>query len=94
MAIDMDLEVVGAVNKIDLPGAEPERVKQEMEDVLGLDGEDILPVSAKTGSGVIDLLEAIVERIPPPGGDPQCALSSLIFDSYFDPTGVLSVMFG
>ncbi len=84
MAIDMDLEIVGAVNKIDLPGAEPERVIHEMEDVLGLDSEEILPISAKTGAGVIDLLEAIVKRIPPPSGDPQSPFQALIFDSYFD----------
>lgn len=84
MAIDMNLEIVGAVNKIDLPGAEPDKVKQEMEDVLGLDSEEILSVSAKTGFGVTDLLEAVVERIPPPGGSPDAPFQALIFDSYFD----------
>ncbi|HWP95541.1 MAG TPA: translation elongation factor 4 [Syntrophomonadaceae bacterium] len=84
LALDMDLEIVGVVNKIDLPGAEPEVVMEEMENVLGLDQADILPISAKTGAGVEDLLEAIVERIPAPKGDREAPLQALIFDSYFD----------
>ncbi|MEN6390277.1 MAG: translation elongation factor 4 [Syntrophomonas sp.] len=84
LAMDLDLEIVGAVNKIDLPGAEPEQVKEEMETVLGLDRNDILSISAKTGAGVIDLLEAVVNHIPPPQGDPQAPFQALIFDSYFD----------
>lgn len=85
MAMDLDLEIIGVVNKIDLPGAEPEVVKQEMENVLGLDQDEVLPISAKLGTGVEDVLEAIVERIPPPSGDREAALKALIFDSYFDP---------
>jgi GTP-binding protein LepA len=85
MAMDLDLEIIGVVNKIDLPGAEPEVVKQEMENVLGLDQDEVLPISAKLGTGVEDVLEAIVERIPPPSGDKEAALKALIFDSYFDP---------
>lgn len=84
MAMDLDLEIIGAVNKIDLPGAEPEVVMQEMENVLGLEQTEVLPISAKLGAGVIDLMEAIVERIPPPGGDEEAPLQALIFDSYFD----------
>lgn len=84
MAMDLDLEIIGAVNKIDLPGAEPEVVMQEMENVLGLEQTEVLPISAKLGTGVIDLMEAIVERIPPPGGDEEAPLQALIFDSYFD----------
>lgn len=84
LAMDLDLEIVGAVNKIDLPGAEPEQVKEEMEAVLGMDREDILSISAKTGTGVIDLLEAVVKHIPPPQGDLDAPFQALIFDSYFD----------
>lgn len=84
LAMDLDLEIVGAVNKIDLPGAEPEQVKEEMEAVLGLDRDDILSISAKTGAGVIDLLEAVVKNIPPPQGDLEAPFQALIFDSYFD----------
>ncbi|MGE5390812.1 MAG: translation elongation factor 4 [Deltaproteobacteria bacterium] len=84
MAMDLNLEIIGAVNKIDLPGAEPEVVMQEMENVLGLDQTEVLPISAKLGTGVIDLMEAIVERIPPPQGDEGAPLQALIFDSYFD----------
>ena len=84
MALDLNLEIVGAVNKIDLPGAEPEKVKQEMEDVLGLDKNDIVAISAKLGLGIEDILEAIVKFIPPPHGDEEGPLQALIFDSYFD----------
>lgn len=71
MAMDMNLEIIGVVNKIDLPGPEPETVKQEMENVLGLDQSEIIPISAKLGIGIEDVLEAIVERIPPPKADLQ-----------------------
>lgn len=84
LAMDLDLEIVGAVNKIDLPGAEPEQVKEEMEAVLGLDRDDVLSISAKTGAGVTDLLEAVVKNIPPPQGDREAPFQALIFDSYFD----------
>jgi len=84
MAMDLDLEIIGVVNKIDLPGADTEMVKEEMENVLGLSGEEILPISAKLGTGVEEVLEAIVAKIPPPTGDSQGELRALIFDSYFD----------
>lgn len=84
MAMDLNLEIVGVVNKIDLPGAEPDRVKQEMEDVLGLDKEEILPISAKLGTGIEDVMEAIVKQVPPPRGDEDGPLQAMIFDSYFD----------
>jgi GTP-binding protein LepA len=84
LAMDLNLEIIGAVNKIDLPGAQPELVKQEMENVLGLDKEDILPISAKLGTGIEEVLEAIVEQIPPPHGDEDGPLQAMIFDSYFD----------
>ncbi len=84
MAMDLNLEIIGVVNKIDLPGAEPEVVKQEMENVLGIDKEEIIPISAKLGTGVEEVLEAIVAHIPPPCGDEEAELKALIFDSYFD----------
>lgn len=85
LAMDQDLEIIGIINKIDLPGAEPEKVKTEMEDVLGIASEEIISISAKTGWGVEDVLEAIVERVPCPQGEEQGPLQALIFDSYFDP---------
>ncbi len=84
MAMDLNLEVIGVVNKIDLPGAEPEMVKQEMEDVLGIDHSEIIPISAKMGLGIEEVLEAIVNKIPAPVGDGEGPLQALIFDSYFD----------
>jgi len=84
MAMDLNLEIIGVVNKIDLPGAEPEVVKQEMEDVIGLDKREIIAISAKLGTGIEDVLEAIVAKIPPPHGDEGAELRALIFDSYFD----------
>lgn len=84
MAMDMNLEIIGVVNKIDLPGAEPEVVKQEMEDVLGLDKQEIISISAKLGMGIEEVLEAIVTKIPAPQGDEEAELRALIFDSYFD----------
>lgn len=92
-AIDQNLEVVPVLNKIDLPAAEPDRVKQEIEDVIGLDATDAIEVSAKTGVGIDDLLEQLVERIPPPKGDPDAPLKALIIDSWFDNyVGVVSLI--
>jgi GTP-binding protein LepA len=85
LALECNLEILPVLNKIDLPSAEPDRVAQEIEDVIGLDAVDALRVSAKTGEGVRDLLERIVARVPPPGGDPAAPLRALIFDSWFDP---------
>ena len=84
MAMDLNLEIIGIANKIDLPGAQLEEVKQEMEDVLGIDKNEILPISAKTGEGVKEVLEAIVKQIPAPQGSVSAPFSALIFDSYFD----------
>ncbi|MDD3852386.1 MAG: translation elongation factor 4, partial [Syntrophomonadaceae bacterium] len=84
MAMDLNLEIVGIVNKIDLPGAEPEVVKDEMENVLGIDRNEIIPISAKMGLGIEEVLEAIVSKIPPPTPVEDESLSALIFDSYFD----------
>ncbi|MBU0655524.1 MAG: translation elongation factor 4 [Gammaproteobacteria bacterium] len=83
-AIDLNLEVVPVLNKIDLPAADPDRVCQEIEDIIGIDATDAVKVSAKTGIGIEDLLEQLVERIPPPQGDPDAPLKALIIDSWFD----------
>jgi len=85
LAIENGLELIPVINKVDLPGAEPERVAQEIADLLGGDPEEALWVSAKTGQGVPEVLEAIVERIPPPEGRRDAPARALIFDSEFDP---------
>ena len=84
LAIDSGLEVVPVINKIDLPSAEPEMVKRELEDGLGLDASEAIVVSAKTGEGVKEVLEAIVKLMPPPQGDPEAPLKALVFDSSYD----------
>ncbi|ARA99030.1 MULTISPECIES: translation elongation factor 4 [Geobacillus] len=85
LAIDNNLEILPVINKIDLPSAEPERVRQEIEDVIGLDASEAVLASAKVGIGVEDILEQIVEKIPAPSGDPDAPLKALIFDSLYDP---------
>ena len=91
MALELDLTVIPVVNKIDLASAEPERVAQELVDVIGFKREEVLFVSAKEGTNVDQLLEAIVERVPPPSGDPDAPLRALIFDSKYDSyKGVLA----
>lgn len=84
LALDNNLEIIPVINKIDLPSAEPERVKQEVEDVIGLDASDACLTSAKAGIGIKDVLEAVVKKVPAPDGDPDAPLQALIFDSYFD----------
>ncbi|HMU26556.1 MAG TPA: translation elongation factor 4 [Solirubrobacterales bacterium] len=84
LAIENGLELIPVLNKVDLPGAEPERVAAEVSDLIGVDPDDILRISAKTGEGVIEVLEAVVDRIPPPEGDPDAPARALIFDSEFD----------
>ena len=92
-AIDQELEVLPVLNKIDLPQAEPERVITEIEDIIGVDAHDAIHVSAKSGLGVEDVLEAIVARIPPPQGDSEAPLQALIIDSWFDSyLGVVSLV--
>ncbi len=92
-AIEQDLEVLPVLNKIDLPQADPERVAAEIEDLIGIDADDILAVSAKTGSGVAHLLEALVGGIPPPKGDPDAPFKALIVDSWFDNyLGIVSLV--
>ena len=92
-AIDQGLEVIPVLNKMDLPQADPEKVKQEIEEIIGLDATDALHVSAKSGLGVPELLEALIERIPAPEGDPEAPFQALIIDSWFDPyQGVISLV--
>ena len=92
-AIDQGLEVLPVLNKIDLPAADPDRVKAEIEDIIGIDAQDAAEVSAKTGAGVPELLDAIVSCIPPPKGDPNTPLQALIIDSWFDNyVGVVSLV--
>ena len=92
-AIEQGLEVVPVINKIDLPSADPDKVAQEIEDIIGIDATDALRVSAKTGEGVPELLESLIRRIPQPKGDPQAPLQALIIDSWFDNyVGVVSLV--
>ncbi|WP_428407039.1 translation elongation factor 4 [Hyphococcus sp.] len=84
-AIDVNLEIVPVLNKIDLPAAEPERVKAQIEDVIGIDASNAIEISAKTGMGVPDVLEAIVTRLPAPKGDASAPLKALLVDSWYDP---------
>jgi GTP-binding protein LepA len=92
-AIEQGLEVLPVINKIDLPSAYPDRVITEIEEIIGIEATDAVLVSAKTGEGVPELLEAIVQRIPPPQGDPQAPLQALIIDSWFDNyVGVVSLV--
>ncbi|UDY35773.1 translation elongation factor 4 [Dermatobacter hominis] len=91
LALENDLEIVAALNKIDLPAADPDTYAEEIENVLGIPAEDILRISAKTGEGVSDLLDAVIDRIPAPEGEADAPLQGLIFDSHFDQyRGVVS----
>ncbi len=92
-AIEQGLEVLPVLNKIDLPQAEPEKVAQEIEDIIGIDTSDIISISAKTGQGVPALLERLIRDIPPPEGDPEAPLQALIIDSWFDNyLGIVSLV--
>ena len=84
LALDNDLEIIPVINKIDLPSADPDHVKREIEDVIGIDASDAILCSAKTGIGIEDVLEAIVERVPAPQGEQEAPLKALVFDSKFD----------
>ncbi len=85
LAVNQDLEIIPVINKIDLPSAEPDRVKEQIEQLVGLDASGAILCSAKAGIGIEDILEAVVHLVPPPKGDPQAPLQALIFDSWFDP---------
>ncbi len=93
LAIENDLEIIPILNKADLPAAEPDRVKEQIEDVIGIDTSDALLISAKTGMGVPDVLEAIVKKMPPPKGDPTAPLKALLVDSWYDAyLGVMTLV--
>lgn len=85
LALDNNLEILPVINKIDLPSADPERVKQEIEDVIGLDASEAVHASAKAGIGIKEILEQVVQKVPAPTGDPDQPLKALIFDSHYDP---------
>jgi GTP-binding protein LepA len=92
-AIDADHEMIPVLNKIDLPAAEPERVEQQIADIVGLDPEGAVRISAKTGEGVVEVLEAIVQRLPPPQGNRDAPLKALLVDSWYDPyLGVITLL--
>ena len=84
LAIDADHEVVTVLNKIDLPSAEPERIKEQIEEVIGLDASEAVLISAKTGAGIQDVLEALVNKLPSPTGDAKAPLQALLVDSWYD----------
>jgi GTP-binding protein LepA len=93
LAVENNLEIIPVINKIDLPGAQPEEARRQITDIIGLDGDHALLASAKVGTGVHEVLEAIVLRLPPPAGDPDAPLKALIFDSWYDPyRGVVIVV--
>jgi GTP-binding protein LepA len=93
LAVDNDLEIIPVINKIDLPGADPDEARRQIHDIVGLDGDSAICASAKLGTGVPEILEAIVDRLPPPAGDPAAPLKALIFDSWYDPyRGVVVVI--
>jgi GTP-binding protein LepA len=85
LAVEHNLEIIPVINKIDLPGAQPEEARRQIEEIIGLDGASAILTSAKEGIGIKDVLEAVISRLPPPGGDPSAPLKALIFDSWYDP---------
>ena len=93
LALENDLEIIPVLNKIDLPSANPEEVKDQIIDLIGCDEEDILMASAKTGLGIVEILDTIVDRVPAPTGDPDAPLQALIFDSVFNPFRGIEVFF-
>jgi GTP-binding protein LepA len=93
LALENDLELIPVLNKIDLPSAEPERIKEQIENIIGLDTSDAVEASAKTGIGVDEILEAIIKRVPAPKGDPKAPFKALIFDSWYDSYRGVIVLF-
>src|SRR5439155_4555839 len=93
LAVEHNLEIIPVINKIDLPGAQPEEARRQISDIIGLDGAGALLASAKLGTGVPEILEAVVHRLPPPRGQADAPLKALIFDSWYDPyRGVVIVV--
>ena len=93
LALDQDLEIVPVINKIDLPSARPEEIKQEIEEVIGLDASEAPMISAKEGLNIVDVLESVVKNVPAPKGDPNAPLKALVFDSYYDAyKGVITMI--
>jgi GTP-binding protein LepA len=93
LAVENNLEIIPVINKIDLPGAQPEEARRQIEEIIGLDGSHAILASAKEGVGIVDVLEAVVTLVPPPAGDPDAPLKALIFDSWYDPyRGVVIVV--
>src|SRR4030088_66970 len=93
LAVENNLEIIPVINKIDLPGAQPEEARRQIEDIIGLDGSGAILTSAKEGVGIADVLEAVIHRLPPPAGDFEAPLKALIFDSWYDPyRGVVIVV--
>src|SRR5690349_8080915 len=93
LAVENNLEIIPVINKIDLPGAQPDETRRQISDIIGLDGGHAILASAKEGTGVQEILEAIVHRLPPPRGTPDAPLKALIFDSWYDPyRGVVIVV--
>lgn len=93
LALEHDLEIIPVLNKIDLPGADPDEVKDQIIDLIGCDDEDIIPASAKTGVGIPEILKAIVKRIPAPTGDPDAPLQAMVFDSIYNPFRGIEALF-
>jgi len=93
LALENDLELVPVLNKIDLPSAEPDRIKEQVENIIGLDASEAVLASAKTGQGVEEILEAVVKKVPPPKGDPTAPFKALIFDSWYDSYRGVIVLF-
>ena len=92
-ALDADHEIITVLNKMDLPSAEPDRIKTQIEDVIGLPAQDAIAVSAKTGTGMEDVLEAVIAELPPPAGDENAPLKALLVDSWYDPyLGVMTLV--
>src|SRR5690606_15828768 len=84
LALEQDLELIPVINKIDLPAARPDDIAKDVEDLLGIDESEMLRISAKSGIGVQDVLETVIEKVPPPTGDPEAPLRALVFDSHYD----------
>ena len=93
LAVENNLEIIPVINKIDLASAQPEETRRQIQEIIGLDGAGAILASAKQGTGVSEILEAIVDRLPPPAGNPAAPLKALIFDSWYDPyRGVVIVV--